>query len=148
VIPGSHLTGEKLPPLDEIPDRAVPLCIPAGSVAFYDNRLVHSLTTPNRSSEPRMAVFIQYAYRWLFPVTVMSQDKLPADLSPLRQQLLGLSTTYRELKSSVEGRSGRYYPAADREIPLRLYAADGDRRGPAPMVVRLKRAIRVLLGRE
>lgn len=90
-LPGSHLRTEPV----EISEGGIdptgavtPRLRPCDAVIF-ENRTWHAGGV-NRSAEVRLAVMMQYGYRWLQPV----DDPYPAldrpDLSPLERQLLGL----------------------------------------------------------
>lgn len=146
VIPGSHNPRVPIPEAHEVPESAVRLFVPEGTVVLYDNRLIHSGLAPNHSDITRMAVFVQYAYRWLFPVSEMMTKGLSDDLTPIRRQLLGLSTNYYTVAKNAEGRSGRYFPI-ENETPLSYYRADHPTRAHPPFVRRLRQAMNVLLGR-
>jgi hypothetical protein len=144
VIPGSHRPDFVLP--GKGADRlalAAPLRVPAGSLVVYDSRVVHTLATPNRSARTRIAIFVQYAFRWLFPVGEPRLRTLPAGLSPVRAQLLGAGTHYRDRQSAAR-RSSRYFPAKA-DLPLELLGPA--RPEPMPLRRRLRLALALLRGR-
>jgi len=57
-IRGSHVTLEPPPGGDEMPERAVPVKGPAGSIVLFDTRTLHSAATPNTTPVPREAIFV------------------------------------------------------------------------------------------
>ncbi|MGI9260698.1 MAG: phytanoyl-CoA dioxygenase family protein [Woeseiaceae bacterium] len=116
VITGSHKTGDKTPANDELPDSAIPVCVPAGSALLFDRRMIHSIRSPNESDVTRKVVFIQYAYRWICAVDAMTVEHLFDRCDPVRRQLLGLTPNVTVV-DGAEGRSSRYYPGP-RDIPL------------------------------
>jgi ectoine hydroxylase len=120
-------------PLDKyaVPPGARPLPARAGTAVIFSNRVLHSLQSPNTSTVTRKAAFITYAYRWLQPVDRSSHEDLRGRTDPVRQQLLGLTTTFPSEGLRSKGRSGRYYPM-DEDVPLRarireLLGADAGR---------------------
>ncbi len=68
LIPTRVGAGSVIPEPREMPDDAVPLCVPPGSIVFFDNQMIHSAVSPNTSSIERRVFFVQYAYRWICPV--------------------------------------------------------------------------------
>jgi hypothetical protein len=144
-IRGSHVTLEPPPGGDEMPERAVPVKGPAGSIVLFDTRTLHSAATPNTTPVPREAIFVQYAYRWLVPATAVRGEIPEEGLTPLRRQLLGLSSESKSV-SHFQGLSGRYYPRPH-ETPLRYLVHDVDPRRER-FGRRVRRALGVLLGRS
>lgn len=112
----SHVTGEKTPGPQELPETAFPMLVSPGSAVLFDRRLIHSIRSANRSNLDRRVVFTQYAYRWMAAVDDMHVRRLRRKCNPVQQQLLGLTTTTHTLDGAA-GRSGRYYPS-DGELPL------------------------------
>ena len=102
VIPGSHLRNT-LPgrPADPHGDYADPVGATeirarAGDAFVFDRRLWHSRSV-NRSGVTRKMVFIGYTHRWIRPLDEVNyRDRAEwfAELSPLRQQLLGGGTDH------------------------------------------------------
>jgi ectoine hydroxylase len=114
-----------------IPPGARPLPAKAGTAVIFSNRVLHSLQSPNTSPVTRKAAFITYAYRWLQPVDRSTHEHLRGKTDPVRQQLLGLTTTYPSEGLPSKARSGRYYPLEE-DVPLRgrireLLGADAHR---------------------
>ena len=106
-----RLTGDSPPPPE-----ARPLNLEAGSAVIFQQRSIHSQGSPNHTTATRKTIFIQWAFRWLFPVDVMTLGGLPARVTdPIRRQLLGL-----DLPRQSGCFSPRYYPEA-REIPLKKW---------------------------
>jgi len=118
VVPGSHRSDMATPAVDEFPEAAAPICSRPGDAIMYDFRLIHSVRSPNLSTNTRRAVFIQYAYRWISPMNRMEVAHLADECSPLRLQLLGLSTTSMNIGGIAEKRSSRFYPLGD-DLALR-----------------------------
>lgn len=127
IIPGSHcaeLDKINMGPMDEPPDDAKPLHLSAGSAVLYHQRTIHSIHSPNYSTATRKAIFIQWAYRWLYPVDPMTVEHINHKVTdPVVRQLLGFTTVdgyYRRDEKLVfagQNRSGRYYPTAE-DVPL------------------------------
>lgn len=115
-IRDSHKTGEKPPGSHELPDQAISMLVKPGTAVLFDRRLIHSMRSANNSEMTRYVVFIQYAFRWMAAVDAMNVESLRRKCSPIRQQLLGLTTKVYTL-DGAEGRSGLYYPGA-RDIPM------------------------------
>ena len=98
------------------PQGALPLLLKPGSAVIFQQRVFHSQGSPNYSLDTRKAIFIQWAFRWLFPVDMMSLGDLNERIQdPIRRQLLGLSEP-REPGDF----SPRYYPL-DSEVPLKKF---------------------------
>ncbi len=111
VLPGSHLHNE-FPGTDrkQMPEGAVPVCVPAGSAVFFDRRLWHS-GSANYWTEPRRVLFYGYSYRWLRPRDDMTVEHLLDSCDPIRQQLLGVSHS-----------GGRGFTSpTDEDVPLRSW---------------------------
>ncbi|MFG2153181.1 phytanoyl-CoA dioxygenase family protein [[Kitasatospora] papulosa] len=91
-LPGSHrLTEEPVVPAGAIdPPGATTPHITGTDAVLFENRTWHTGGI-NRSGRPRIALMLQYGYRWLHPVDDPTTDlrKDPA-LTPIEQQLLGL----------------------------------------------------------
>ncbi len=91
VFPGSHLSndfpGENR---KDIPDGAVPVCVPPGTAVFFDRRIWHSAST-NYWDTPRRVLFYGYSYRWLKPRDDMQVEHYLDRCDPIRKQLLGVS---------------------------------------------------------
>jgi ectoine hydroxylase-related dioxygenase (phytanoyl-CoA dioxygenase family) len=110
-LPGSHLHNE-FPGTDrkQMPEGAVPVCVPAGSAVFFDRRLWHS-GSANYWTEPRRVLFYGYSYRWLRPRDDMTVEHLLDSCDPIRQQLLGVSHS-----------GGRGFTSpTDEDVPLRSW---------------------------
>ena len=125
VIPGSHLRS-RLPIADPdhpapIPDAAftddgvsdpqgaMPIRVPAGTAVLFDRRLWHAPGI-NRSDITRKVLFYGYSYRWLRPRDDMTVDHMMDRCDPIRQQLLGKSS------------SGHAYTSPKGEdVPLRMW---------------------------
>jgi len=90
VLPGSHRDGRALPGEREQPADAIPIAPQVGDATVFDNRLIHSYQSSNQQPCPRHAVFVQYAYRWLVPMSLRKVDQLQHVQDPVRRQLLGL----------------------------------------------------------
>lgn len=126
VIPGSHLRRNlTLTSTGSLDPAAKRLAVGAGTAIIYHPRLIHSIHSPNYSRHTRVAVFVQWACRWLYPLDPMSVDTLADRVTdPVRRQLLGFTTRdghmrdRQKLPYAGQNRSGRYYPAAS-EVPLR-----------------------------
>ncbi|WP_445529754.1 phytanoyl-CoA dioxygenase family protein [Streptomyces cyslabdanicus] len=91
-LPGSHrLTEEPVVPVGAIdPPGAVTLDIAGTDAVLFENRTWHTGGI-NLSGQPRIALMLQYGYRWLHPVDDPATE-LRADpaLTSVEQQLLGL----------------------------------------------------------
>lgn len=118
ILPRSNLEGNRW--LDQYtkytppPAGAVPLSVRPGSAVLFQQRTLHSQGSPNLSSITRKTIFIQWAYRWLFPVDGMTLGDLGTRVTdPIRRQLLGLDQARPEGKLSA-----RYYPSAE-DLPLK-----------------------------
>lgn len=90
-LPGSHRLREPLvfeSGLIDPPDAVIPTLGPY-DVVLFENRTWHAGGI-NQSSSKRLAVMVQYGYRWLAPVDELHDDvlKLPV-LSLIERQLLG-----------------------------------------------------------
>lgn len=97
------------------PAGAVPLAVKPGSAVLFQQRTLHSHGSPNLSNITRKTIFIQWAYRWLFPVDGMTLGDLGTRVGdPIRRQMLGLD---QERPSGQL--SARYYPMPD-DLPLKL----------------------------
>lgn len=103
------LTSKTLPPPE-----AVPLTLKPGSAVMFQQRVIHSQGSPNYSEITRKTIFMQWAFRWLFPVDTMTMGNLSDEVTdPIRRQLLGLD------RLREPGRlSSRYYPSLE-DIPLK-----------------------------
>ncbi|GGW04157.1 MULTISPECIES: phytanoyl-CoA dioxygenase family protein [Streptomyces] len=92
LLPGSHLlTEEPAVPAGSIdPPGAITPDITGTDAVLFENRTWHTGGI-NLSGLPRLALMLQYGYRWLHPVDDPATDlrKNPA-LTPIEQQLLGL----------------------------------------------------------
>jgi hypothetical protein len=111
-----------IPASTELPAGARPLVVKAGTAVLFGNRAIHSLRSPNTSAATRRAVFLQYGYRWIHSLDRSTVEHLAARvdpaLSPVRRQLLGLTTTFTTAAyKGSEGRSGRFVPGPD-DVPL------------------------------
>ena len=88
LVPGSHLdlVGRAT---DDVPDDAVRLCCPAGTVALFDTRLWHR-RGDNVGPSTRIALFFTYTYRWIGPRDIVDTVDPPwEERTPLERQLLG-----------------------------------------------------------
>ena len=115
-IRDSHLTGEPKPGPFDMPESAFPMLVAPGTAVLFDRRLIHSIRSPNTSGVARHVVFIQFAYRWMAAVDAMQVGHLRKKCNPVRQQLLGMTTSVHTI-DGARGRSGAYYPSAS-DIPL------------------------------
>ena len=115
-IRDSHNTGERTPPAQELPDSAFPMMCKAGTAVLFDRRLIHSIRSANYSGNKRRVIFTQYAFRWMAAVDPMNVERLRKKCSPVRQQLLGMTTRVRTI-DGAQGRSGLYYPGPE-DVPL------------------------------
>ncbi|MFD4123861.1 phytanoyl-CoA dioxygenase family protein [Streptomyces globisporus] len=92
LLPGSHLlTEEPAVPAGSIdPPGAITPDITGTDAVLFENRTWHTGGI-NLSGRHRIALMLQYGYRWLHPVDDPATDlrKNPA-LTPIEQQLLGL----------------------------------------------------------
>jgi len=90
-LPGSHMLGEP-PRLEQgsiDPAGAITPALGPCDVVLFENRTWHAGGI-NQSSDPRLAVMIQYGYRWLAPVDDLYANILGlSNLSPVERQLLG-----------------------------------------------------------
>lgn len=103
-----------LSPHDPPPPDAVPLNVPAGAAVLFQQRVLHSQGSPNLSPVTRKAIFVQWAFRWLYPVDTMTVGDLRARVTdPVRRQMLGFDQERPPGKLSAH-----YYPSSD-DIPLR-----------------------------
>jgi ectoine hydroxylase len=120
-----------IPAPTALPPNVRALTVKAGTAVLFSNRSIHSLRSPNTSEETRRAVFIQYGYRWIQSLDRCSVEHLAPRVSPIRRQLLGLTTTFTTAAyKGSEGRSGRFVPS-DEDVPLfsflqELLGADAD----------------------
>ncbi len=103
---------------------AIPIMAPPGACLLMDRRCIHSAYSPNLSRVTRMAVFINYAFRWLQAMDTQAIEPLSHQvLDPVRRQLLGLTHTVRPILGKAgSGLSGIYYPS-DSDVPLRQHIA-------------------------
>jgi ectoine hydroxylase-related dioxygenase (phytanoyl-CoA dioxygenase family) len=138
VIPGSHRTDAPLPHGAHLPEDARRLLVPSGTAVLYDRRLVHSLRSANVAGPARLAVFVQYAFRWLATVDEMDRPVNADRLNATRRQLLGMTDIDRSVGGAA-GRSSRYYPDA-LAVPLQSS-------GPARVRAWLVRRVREFSGR-
>lgn len=115
-IRDSHLSGERPPGPQQLPDSAFAMLVSPGTAVLFDRRLIHSNRSTNSSGLKRRVVFIQYAFRWMAAVDSMNVEYLRRKCSPVRRQLLELSTGIHTI-DGARGRSGHYYPIAS-DIPL------------------------------
>lgn len=121
-----------IPAATALPANARALAVKAGTAVLFGNRSIHSLRSPNTSSETRRAVFIQYGYRWIHSLDRSTVEHLADRVDPIRKQLLGLTTTYTTAAyKGSEGRSGRFVPGEE-DVPLfgflkELLGADADK---------------------
>lgn len=120
-----------IPAATELPTNVRALVVKAGTAVLFGNRAIHSLRSPNTSPHTRRAVFIQYGYRWIHSLDRSTVEHLAERVSPVRRQLLGLTTTYTTAAyKGSEGRSGRFVPGPD-DVPLFGYLKEllGDAAG-------------------
>jgi len=114
----------QIPPTTSLPPNARALTVKAGTAVLFSNRSIHSLKSPNTSDQTRMAVFIQYGYRWIQPLDRCSVEHLSDRVDGVRRQLLGLTTTFTTATyKGSEGRSGRFVPSED-DVPLYSFIKD------------------------
>lgn len=91
-LPGSHLlTEEPTIPVGAIdPPSAITPAINGTDAILFENRTWHTGGI-NLSGRPRIALMLQYGYRWLHPVDDPATDlQKDPTLTPIEQQLLGL----------------------------------------------------------
>jgi len=92
-LPGSHrLTAPpRIPPHAIDPPEAVipPISATGTDAVLFENRTWHAGGL-NSSGHPRLAVMIQYGYRWLAPVDDLAPELLDLPwLTEVERQLLG-----------------------------------------------------------
>lgn len=110
-----------IPASTDRPANVRPLVVKAGTAVLFGNRCIHSLKSPNTSRETRRAVFLQYGYRWIHSLDRSTVEHLADRVSPVRKQLLGLTTTFTTASyKGSEGRSGRFVPSEE-DVPLLPY---------------------------
>ncbi len=114
VIPGSHTQNKLEFPADEVsdPEGATPVCVPPGTAVIFDRRIWHS-RSPNESDVTRKVLFYGYSYRWLRPRDDMTVGNFMDKCDPIRQQLLGASTSWHG-----------YTSPTDEDVPLRVWLAE------------------------
>lgn len=112
IIPGSHVLNDL--PADPKAAGAFPLRVAPGTVVVFDRRLWHS-ASPNLSRDPRVVVFIGYAYRWLRPHDDMATRHLWRRADPVRRQLLDLGCD-----------ATSHYSPEDTDVPLKSLWHDTD----------------------
>ena len=112
VIPGSHLNDTLERSADGVsnPEKAMPVCVKAGTAVLFDRRLWHS-ASPNHSDVTRKVLFYGYGYRWIRTKDDMTVGHLLATCEdPIRRQLLGVSTNANGLFSPT-----------DADVPLKVW---------------------------
>lgn len=90
-LPGSHLLAEPpvIPPGEINPPDALTPAVGTTDVVVFENRTWHAGGL-NSSGAARIALMLQYGYRWLAPVDAPSAHLIwRDDLTPLERQLLG-----------------------------------------------------------
>ncbi|MDX2576703.1 phytanoyl-CoA dioxygenase family protein [Streptomyces scabiei] len=91
-LPGSHILTEEpgIPDGAADPVGALTPDLKDGDAVLFENRTWHA-SGINLSGRPRIALMLQYGYRWLHPVDDPATDLLadPA-LSPIERQLVGM----------------------------------------------------------
>ena len=90
-LPGSHLATTRItvPPGSIDPNGAVTPAVGQYDAVIFENRTWHAAGI-NTSGRPRIAVMMQYGYRWLAPVDDPPTTALERpDLNPVERQLLG-----------------------------------------------------------
>jgi hypothetical protein len=113
-----------IPSPTTLPPNVRALAVTAGTAVVFSNRSIHSLKSPNTSTATRRAVFIQYGYRWIQSLDRSTVEHLADRVSPVRKQLLGLTTTFTTTKyKGSQGRSGRFVPS-DEDVPLYGFIKD------------------------
>lgn len=118
MLDGADLDAPIPAPTAPPPPSAHPLTVRAGTAVLFGNRSIHSLRSPNTSPHTRRAVFLQYGYRWIHSLDRSTVDHLASRVTPIRAQLLGLTTTFTTAAyKGSEGRSGRFVPSAA-DVPL------------------------------
>ncbi|MFJ2021933.1 phytanoyl-CoA dioxygenase family protein [Streptomyces nodosus] len=91
-LPGSHLLTEEpgIPDGAADPVGALTPDLNDGDAVLFENRTWHA-SGINLSGRPRIALMVQYGYRWLQPVDDPATDLLTdPDLSPIERQLVGM----------------------------------------------------------
>ncbi|MCA1223872.1 phytanoyl-CoA dioxygenase family protein [Streptomyces sp. 8L] len=91
-LPGSHrFTEEPVVPVGAInPPGAVTPDITGADAVLFENRTWHTGGI-NLSDQPRIALMLQYGYRWLQPVDDPAAElRTDPAVTPVEQQLLGL----------------------------------------------------------
>lgn len=109
VVPGSHVWDHPRPDAAEMERRAVPLEMPAGSVAIFAGSLFHR-GGANRSRGERFGLTIQYCQPWLRQLENMLlavPPELVACYSERIQQLLGYDIIEGTFVGYVDGRHPR-----------------------------------------
>lgn len=107
-----------IPAATALPTNVSALTVKAGTAVMFSNRSIHSLRSPNTSTDTRRAVFLQYGYRWIQPLDRSTVDHMEPRATPIQKQLLGLTTTFTTATyKGSEGRSGRFVPGPE-DVPL------------------------------
>ncbi|MGW7304070.1 phytanoyl-CoA dioxygenase family protein [Streptomyces sp. NPDC054835] len=125
-LPGSHLlTEEPVIPAGAIdPVGAVTPDITGTDTVLFENRVWHAGGI-NLSGRPRIALMLQYGYRWLQPVDDPATDlRQDPDLTPVQQQLLGLPDRHPD-GSLAKGRGAAPLRSKAYEVAGALFGASG-----------------------
>jgi ectoine hydroxylase-related dioxygenase (phytanoyl-CoA dioxygenase family) len=104
LIPRSHLWGDDVSPVAESA-RAIPVCMPAGSVLVFAGTL-HHRGGASRGGSTRLGVTPQYCQPWLRQLENMALAVPPErarGLSPRVQELLGYSIAEPSFMGYVNG---------------------------------------------
>ncbi len=107
---------EHLGEYDLPPKEAVTINLEPGSAIMFQQRSIHSQGSPNFSNTTRKTIFVQWAFRWLYPVDTMTLGDLKDQVTdPIKRQMLGFQ------KERPPGKlSSQYYPVRD-DLPLKDY---------------------------
>ncbi len=110
---GKHYQ-DQLGPNSPPPTEAKLMKLKPGSAVLFQQRTIHSQGSPNHSQITRKTIFVQWAFRWLFPVDTMTLGNLEnRTTDPIQRQMLGFTG------QRPSGRlASRYYPS-DVDIPLK-----------------------------
>ena len=136
LVPGSHeWTREQRATWESWldPEEIFELRVPAGSALLWRPTILHSVT-PNRSKNPRKALYISYGPRWIRPSGYYEQDPdLIARSSPIRRQLLGATGD----GSDPMGKNPQHAPSSQHwftddwdSVPLKAWAEERAGDGP------------------
>ena len=107
VVPGSQRGSRPAIEIGDQPDGAREVTARAGDAIVFDRRLWHAAST-NVSDTTRIFVTVGYSHRWLRPKSRMDVDLEGGELSAIRRQLLGATTS-----------ANAWFEPTDDDVPLR-----------------------------